>query len=109
MQKETGVFHENINFQSKRKASINKTRFYFEKFSIGIYYEKFIIEVMSPVQRRIIAMGKHLTLDDRSTIASKLNNQETFAAIAADLNRDCSTISREVRNHRLLFGKLKVA
>ena len=45
-------------------------------------------------------MGKHLTLDDRSTIASKLNNQETFAAIAADLNRDCSTISREVRNHR---------
>ena len=46
-------------------------------------------------------MSKHLTLDDRSLIASKLNNQETFAAIGIALDKNCTTISKEVRNHRV--------
>lgn len=46
-------------------------------------------------------MSKHLTLDDRSHIASSLDKQESFAAIATALGKDCTTISKEIRNHRV--------
>lgn len=42
---------------------------------------------------------KHLTLDSRITIASMLNERESFKAIGRFLGKDCTTISKEIKNH----------
>lgn len=42
---------------------------------------------------------KHLTLDSRIIIETKLNEGESFKAIGRLLNKDCTTISKEVKNH----------
>ena len=42
---------------------------------------------------------KHLTLDSRIIIETKLNEGESFKAISRFLNKDCTTISKEVKNH----------
>lgn len=46
--------------------------------------------------------NKHLTLDNRTTIESMLNAQSSFKEISAALDKDPSTISKEIRSH-LLF------
>lgn len=43
--------------------------------------------------------NKHLILDDRRKIQLMLNDKESFAAIAAELGKDPTTISREIRSH----------
>lgn len=48
--------------------------------------------------------NKHLSLDDRIMIASMLNEKSSFNEIGAAVEKDSSTISREVRNH-LVFKK----
>lgn len=52
----------------------------------------------------IMAKYTHLSLDERITIQQMLNQAESFKAIGRTLDRNCSTISKEVRNH-LLFQK----
>ena len=52
----------------------------------------------------IMAIQKHLTLIERCTIESMLNNSESFKAIGRKLGRHCTTISKEVRGH-ILFKK----
>lgn len=47
---------------------------------------------------------KHLTLESRIIIETKLNEGESFKAIGRLLNKDCTTISKEVKNH-LSFEK----
>lgn len=42
---------------------------------------------------------KHLTLDSRIMIETKLNEGQGFKAIGRFLNKDCTTISKEVKNH----------
>jgi len=49
-------------------------------------------------------MGKHLTLDERVTIKTMLDKKESFKSIGRALNKDCTTISKEVRN-RIVFRK----
>lgn len=44
--------------------------------------------------------NKHLNLDDRSRIQSCLNAGHSFHKIAKELDKDPSTISKEVRKHR---------
>lgn len=46
-------------------------------------------------------MSKHMSLEDRSTIEEGLNRREPLARIASMIGKDRSTISREVRNHRI--------
>ena len=48
---------------------------------------------------------KHLTLDSRIIIETKLNEGESFKAIGRLLNKDCTTISKEVKNH-ISFEKI---
>ena len=48
--------------------------------------------------------NKHLTLDDRVQISSMLDKGCSFKAIGASLEKSCTSISREVRNH-LVFQK----
>ena len=43
--------------------------------------------------------SKHLTLDERETIEAGLRNQKSFKEIAREINKDCTTISKEVKNH----------
>lgn len=50
---------------------------------------------------RSMANQKHLTTNNRVTIEKGLDNRKSFKAIASDLDKDCTTISKEVRNHRL--------
>ena len=42
---------------------------------------------------------KHLTLDSRISIESMLNERHSFKAIGRALGKDCTTISKEVKNH----------
>jgi IS30 family transposase len=42
---------------------------------------------------------KHLTLDSRIIIETKLNEGESFKAIGRCLHKDCTTISKEVKHH----------
>lgn len=57
-------------------------------------------------------MSKHLTLSDRIQIATGLELKKPLNQIAAELNKDCSTISREIRRHsvavdKAAFGRIK--
>ena len=47
---------------------------------------------------------KHLTLESRVTIEKGLDNRLSFKAIGLSVNKDCTTISKEVRSH-LVFEK----
>ena len=51
-----------------------------------------------------MAKQKHLTLVERCTIESMLNSSASFKEIGRKIGRDCTTISKEVRNH-ILFKK----
>lgn len=53
----------------------------------------------------IMANNKHLTADDRCTIQTMLSNKASFKAIADALDKDPSTISKEIRAH-LVFRKI---
>lgn len=48
--------------------------------------------------------NKHLSIEERSTIKVMLDSSASFKEIARTLGRDCTTISKEVRNH-LIFQK----
>lgn len=57
-------------------------------------------------------MSKHLTLSDRIKIAAALELKKPMNQIAAELGKDCSTISREIRRHsvavdKAAFGRIK--
>ncbi len=43
--------------------------------------------------------NKHLSLAERITIKSMLDHSVSFKGIGRTLGRDCTTISKEVRNH----------
>ena len=60
-----------------------------------------------------MAKHSHLSLDERITIAQLLKEQSSFKAIARELGRDPSTISKEIRRHRIpiksgALGKLSI-
>ena len=46
-----------------------------------------------------MANNKHLTYDNRNTIESMLKHKTTFSKIAKALDKDPSTISKEIRLH----------
>ena len=46
-----------------------------------------------------MANQKHLTALDRITIENGLKNNDSFKAIAKKLDKDCTTISKEVKNN----------
>ncbi len=48
-----------------------------------------------------MAKHKHLTLEERFTISNLLDKQTSFKTIGQELNKDCTTISKEIRNHRI--------
>ncbi len=50
-------------------------------------------------------MGKHLSLSDRALIERCLVHDYTFATISRKLNRSPTTISREVKRHRVFVNK----
>ena len=52
-----------------------------------------------------MANNKHLTTDNRYTIQAMLNNKASFKTIADALDKDPSTISKEIRSH-LVFRKI---
>ena len=43
----------------------------------------------------------HLTLDERNIIEQELNNNNSFRNIAILLDKDPTTISKEVKKHRI--------
>ena len=55
----------------------------------------------------------HMSLEDRCKIEKGLNNKLSFKSIANEIGKNCTTISREIRNHYttlnhppILFRKL---
>lgn len=52
-----------------------------------------------PLRRPIMPKYKHLLLSDRITIEHALKDSLSFKAIGKELNKDCTTISKEIRNH----------
>ena len=99
----SAIFTTLFNFQSKIHPRFNHGGFYSENFQGGNYFEKNLYYKCLPVvaHRRAKHMSKHLTLQERIDIASSLNKQESFKSIGAMLSKDCTTISKEIRNHRI--------
>lgn len=48
-----------------------------------------------------MAKNKHLTLDDRFIISNLLDQCTSFKAIGIEIGKDCTTVSKEVRNHKV--------
>lgn len=48
-----------------------------------------------------MALHKHLSLEERFFIAKQLDDNASFKSIALELNRDCTTISKEIRTHKI--------
>lgn len=48
-----------------------------------------------------MAKNKHLTLEERFMISNLLDKQYSFKAIGSEIGKDCTTVSKEVRNHRV--------
>ena len=46
-----------------------------------------------------VKKNKHLTLEDRNTIQQCLDHGMTFKAIAAQIGKDQTTVSKEVKKH----------
>ena len=46
-----------------------------------------------------MANNKHLSLSERNKIEQLLNARYAFKAIGRELNKDCTTVSKEVKNH----------
>ena len=42
---------------------------------------------------------KHLSLEERFEIENGLNQRLSFKKIAININKNCTTIAREVKNH----------
>ena len=50
--------------------------------------------------------NKHLSFDDRLEIENGLKNRKTFKEIGNIVGKDCTTISKEIRNHLQLVVNL---
>ena len=50
-------------------------------------------------------MSKHMTLEDRQIICAGLNAGDSFGTIAKQIGKCESTVSREVRSHRIVWEK----
>lgn len=48
--------------------------------------------------------NKHLTLDDRYDIMHAINDGKSFKAIGRQIGKDCTTVSKEIKNH-IIFEK----
>lgn len=53
--------------------------------------------------------GKHLTLDERRIILEGIKNGSSYTAIAEILGKNKSTIGREIKQHRILTHRMKLA
>ena len=61
--------------------------------------------VLPPGSKETIMMKqKHLTLEARILIETLLNEHNSFKSIARQLNKDCTTISKEIKSH-IFFDK----
>lgn len=47
-----------------------------------------------------MAKQTHLSKEEQSTIQTLLKDKFSFKAIAKDLGRDCTTVSKEIKGHR---------
>ena len=52
-----------------------------------------------------MATKKHMTLEDRITIETSLKNKESFQAIADRIDKNPTSVSREIRSH-LIFRRI---
>jgi transposase, IS30 family len=50
-------------------------------------------------------MAKHMTLEDRQKICAGLEKAKGFGVIAKDIGKSETSVSREVRNHRIVWNK----
>ena len=49
--------------------------------------------------------NKHMSLEDRCKIEKCLNNNFSFKSIANEIGKNCTTISREIKNHYTILNK----
>ncbi len=49
--------------------------------------------------------NKHMSLEDRCKIEKCLNNNLSFKSIANEIGKNCTTISREIKNHYTILNK----
>ena len=65
----------------------------------------FILLQLRPELEKYMEKNKHMDLDARYLIQHGLDKKQSFKAIAAVTGKDCTTISKEVRNHFLFLRK----
>ena len=60
-----------------------------------------MVDLSRQIWRIIMSKQKHLTFEERTIIESELKNQSSFKEIGLLLGKDCTTISKEIRAHRI--------
>ena len=60
-----------------------------------------MVDSSRQIWRIIMSKQKHLTIDERTTIEVELGKRSSFKAIALLIGKDCTTISKEIRSHRI--------
>jgi len=53
----------------------------------------------------VVYMSQHMTLNDRQTISTGLKNGDSLGTIAKQIGKSPSTVSREIRGHRVVWDK----
>lgn len=51
------------------------------------------------LKERLIMKNKHLSFDDRLKIESGLKDNLSFKRIGKNINKDCTTVAKEIKNH----------
>jgi len=70
-----------------------------EMRSISSFYCIIYVSFSDALNKEDLAMYKHFTLSERVDIERYLKEGYSFKAIGRELNRDCTTIAKEVKNH----------
>ncbi len=86
-----------------QKSPLPKVEFKSSYFSFIILYTNMVLPPSG--KKSIMNKQKHLKLEDRILIESLLNQHHSFKSIARQPRKDCTTISKEVKNH-ICFEKI---
>ncbi len=92
-----------VNFQSKCRIDCKSSTYFEEAFFARLCLEKFLCAKEAEFTMIVNMKYKHLTSSDRATIETMFLNGAPFRKIAVALDKDASTISREIRKHRVFM------
>lgn len=82
------------------KQAVSNSGFYFFRKCYIILFPNMAV-LSRQIWRIVMSKQKHLTIEKRTVIEIGLGKRSSFKAIASLTGKDCTTVSKEIRNHRV--------